>query len=367
MLIKKFVVIIILVSICIAKQNILVTVENFEYCKSTGDIKSFGKHTLSNRTYNEIEVKIVLDYLDKSKNKIEMYLGQGSKIHYKKSKNNIYKIQNHSFDINNLKPLEKEHEKYQIILKPIFDANNNLIENVIYVNDYKNDEKRKLFFQSELNNSDRYSLTNAGISLQKLFGNNDIEMIIKETDKNIYLTTLNYINQETISTSKLRDLHSLEILLPKDKQIVDIPYNFDMKYTNSQGAQMMLKQNAQPSFSTPIFSKKTSNMPHKKGESLSNSYKDNQYRISGSIFPLGFNNNEIKAYFIVAIYFDKLKSRRKSSGEDGPKKIVSKEISLSPQDVVEIKLPETWSMKELGISNEDEKIQHSIFLKPVKK
>ena len=235
------------------------------------------------------------------------------------------------------------YSRYAIYLRPILNNNQKVKDALFSIEETKNIKGNEyainsfLLSESDLKNSKEFGHLKDGRSIYDIIkDNNDLKMLIYETPEKIYYVSIEFtVKDKNEKTSGNNNQPTYPI--DNDKTIV-APFYYDIKYQNSKGEKTFLdnvKQNEE--FIVQAAKKDTINPVTQKNITLI-------YNLKGQILPLRFLDNELTIKFILTAEDKTLNNEGNETNTAHSSYI--KEITLKPNDVVEIKLKENWPKME---------------------
>jgi len=243
-------------------------------------------------------------------------------------------------------------KRYDFLIRPILN-NKNQLDDIIFaikthfgVNGlYK--IKNYTLNKEELLNSKMFNYSQNGIHINELTKNDKTKFIINETD-----SVISYFYFSFKMKSKEQS-----VITKNDK--TNFPFNFNLKYSNSKNYSHSLSNiSTNNEFTFPIYEQQTIDKTLNKEYSI-------KYQLTGIIKPIVYIKNEMKIKCEFNFVYDCYDSNGIAFGPN-LKSTYVRELELNKNDVIEVQLPKGLSPKDLGISNDNKSVQHSILLKPSK-
>ena len=266
------------------------------------------------------------------------------------------------------------YSKYVIYLRPILNNKQKITNALFAIEETKNIKnniytiKDFMFTENELKNSIEFGHLKDGRSIYNVIkDNNDLKMLIYETPEKIYYVDIELtIEKDNAEASENNALETFQVI--KAKTII-APFYYDIKYQNSNGEKTFLDSVTQnEEFIVQAAKKDTVNPVTKNKITLI-------YNLKGLILPIKFSNNELTVKFILTAEDETLDNN--GSKTSGAHSSYIKEITLKPDDVVEIKLSDNWPRMQTVFGYDPVTMKkyyydygikkQSFFLKPVKK
>ncbi len=350
------------------EQKYSIRVKDYEYNIKTHKSKNHGWIVKTAKITDDIE--IILGF---KKSGEGIYMATNAHLDLKQKLEGYINENYNSEKVtsnNNFKYLSK----YAIYLRPMLDQLNNFKDVLMAIEQSKNIKGNLykindfILNKNELKNSKEFGHLRDGRSIYNVIkDNNDIKMLIHETPEELYYVSFEFSVEN--GSSKVSENNTRQFFPSNDIKTFSAPFDYDIKYQNSKGEKTFLVNIKQgESFTVRVAKVDTINPVTKKKVSLI-------YNLMGTILPVKFLKNELTIRFILTgedIWLDGSGNKTTTSHST-----YIKEISLKPDDVVEIKLKDNWPKIQTLFGYDpttlkkyywDYKIKNqSFFLKPVKK
>jgi hypothetical protein len=350
------------------EQKYSIRVKDYEYNIKTHKSKNHGWIVKTAKITDDIE--IILGF---KKSGEGIYMATNAHLDLKQKLEGYINENYNSEKVtsnNNFKYLSK----YAIYLRPMLDQLNNFKDVLMAIEQSKNIKGNLykindfILNKNELKNSKEFGHLRDGRSIYNVIkDNNDIKMLIHETPEELYYVSFEFSVEN--GSSKVSENNTRQFFPSNDIKTISAPFDYDIKYQNSKGEKTFLVNIKQgESFTVRVAKVDTINPVTKKKVSLI-------YNLMGTILPVKFLKNELTIRFILTgedIWLDGSGNKTTTSHST-----YIKEISLKPDDVVEIKLKDNWPKIQTLFGYDpttlkkyywDYKIKNqSFFLKPVKK
>jgi len=350
------------------EQKYSIRVKDYEYNIKTHKSKNHGWIVKTAKITDDIE--IILGF---KKSGEGIYMATNAHLDLKQKLEGYINENYNSEKVtsnNNFKYLSK----YAIYLRPMLDQLNNFKDVLMAIEQSKNIKGNLykindfILNKNELKNSKEFGHLRDGRSIYNVIkDNNDIKMLIHETPEELYYVSFEFSVEN--GSSKVSENNTRQFFPSNDIKTISAPFDYDIKYQNSKGEKTFLDNIKQgESFKVRVAKVDTINPVTKKKVSLI-------YNLMGTISPVKFLKNELTIRFILTgedIWLDGSGNKTTTSHST-----YIKEISLKPDDVVEIKLKDNWPKIQTLFGYDpttlkkyywDYKIKNqSFFLKPVKK
>mgnify|MGYP006287266223 CR=1 FL=1 len=342
-------------------NHIYLSVKGYKYDKLSGKKTKVCWHKCQNDIDDLLKIRIVnVGNIDIGKHAFETKLMKSVKNY----RNYNDKLTTHS----TINMTDIPARQLFITIKPILNSNNDIINSAIELRQHIKlpeygqnifEIENKIYDEEALKKSREFGQLNNGQSLSDLFDNDNLKVKISESDSSLHYVEIVY-QTKTISHDNVKETEPIDPglaqYLPKDIDIISTPFNYDIKYKNSAGKVKIIEN--QPESHLLKF-------PVSLNQATAARYIDT-YILNFKLFPVYYTGNSIKMFAVFS--FNKIKlDKNRDISETEFNRIFIKHFALTSNDVIELKLPSIWTEKEVGLSQRETKIQHNIFLKPVRK
>lgn len=330
--------------------NYTVDIKRYEFDKVSETSKEWASGSSTHNIYDNTLVQISYNIHSKSP---WFRIGSASLSGYIKDILNEYLDYTASAEKKSFQPKDRSDIFWNILIKPVIDNKNDLKDVIFSI-------ERETKLTKDTYKIENFVVNENEFKSLKEIGHQRVNALIKDKTglKLLVHETFNKLIYVTFEIKVHKGPHIVkedktdQSFAIEDVKTIKVPYTFDIKYENSENIEAVLEQ-VKPE-ETFKFLIKTTDLKNP----VLNTTQTVKLSLIGKIMPIKHSKDEL----VVKLF---LKAETISHGKG--KEIVRgfstyvKELSFSPDDVIEVQLPDNWPHAKIGFGRDPISLKNTFY------